>query len=257
MTPALPPEFLTRPLAHRGLHDIGKGIPENSRAAFEAAITAGYGIELDVQQSSDGHAMVFHDYELERLSPETGLVRRHSRAELRRFPLLGSKETIPDLDEVLDLVAARTPILIEIKDLDGARLHDVGPLEMDVARAVKDYAGPVAVMSFNPHAVEVMASAAPQIPRGLTTCDYQPVDWPDLPEEVRMELREVPHFDHVGASFVSHMASDLGRPRITELKSHGARILCWTIKNQAQEDAARKIAHNITFEGYLPKIPTP
>ena len=252
----LPLEFVTRPLAHRGFHDRSRGVPENSRAAFQAAIAAGYGIELDVQLSRDHHAVVFHDYELDRLTPDTGAVRAHSRAELAHIPLTGGFETIPDLAQVLALVAGRTPLLIEIKDQDGAMMHDVGPLEIAVAEALKDYQGPVAVMSFNPHAIEVFASAAPEIPRGLTTCAYQQQDWPDLPDEVFVHLRDIPHYERVGASFISHLVSDLDRPRVSELKKLGAKILCWTVRSAEQEVRARQIAHNITFEGYAAKIVT-
>lgn len=256
MTP-LPLEFLSRPLAHRGYHDVTRGRPENSRASIRAALDAGYGVEIDVQLSQDGHAMVFHDYELDRLTPETGLVKIHRRAELQRFPLLGGKEGIPDLETVLDLVAGRAPVLIEIKDQDGAMMHDVGPLENEVARIVQAYDGPVAVMSFNPHAMDVFAAAAPDIPRGLTTCAYQPDDWPELPDEVFKHLREVPHYDRVGASFVSHLVTDLDRPRIAELKRNGAKILCWTVTSAEQEAEARKVADNITFEGYAAATPLP
>ena len=253
----LPPQFLTRPLAHRGYHDRTRGIPENSRAAFEAAIAAGYGIELDVQLSKDHHAMVFHDYQLDRLTPDTGLVRKHSRAELAHIPLSGGTETIPDLDQVLALVAGRTPLLIEIKDQDGAMMHDVGPLENAVAGSLKAYRGPVAVMSFNPHAIEVLASAAPAIPRGLTTCAYQQKDWPELPAEVFAHLRDIPYYDRVGASFISHLASDLNRPRVAELKNGGAKIMCWTVRSPEQEAEARKVAHNVTFEGYAAATTAP
>lgn len=256
MTP-LPPEFLSRPLAHRGYHDRARGIPENSRAAFAAAIAAGYGIELDVQLSRDHHAMVFHDYRLDRLTPDTGAVRKHSRAELAHIPLTGGSESIPDLDEVLALVAGRTPLLIEIKDQDGAMMHDVGPLEIAVAGSLKGYRGPVAVMSFNPHAVEVFASAAPDVPRGLTTCAYQQADWPELPDEVFAHLRDIPHYDRVGASFISHLAADLNRPRVAALKDKGAKVLCWTVRSAAQETEARKVAHNITFEGYAAATTAP
>jgi len=254
MTP-LPPEFLTKPLAHRGLHDLSRGVLENSCAAFEAAIAGGYGIELDVQLTADDHAVVFHDYRLDRMTPDTGLVRKHSRAELAHIPLLGGSETIPSLESVLELVAGRTPLLIEIKDQDGAMMHDVGPLEIAVAKALQGYKGPVAVMSFNPHAVEVFAAAAPDVPRGLTTCAYQPADWPHLPDEVFAHLRDVPHYDRVGASFISHLAQDLARPRVAELKDQGAKVLCWTIRSQADEDTARKVAHNVTFEGYAAVVP--
>lgn len=254
MTP-LPQIFLTRPLAHRGYHDRRRGRAENSRAACAAAIEAGYGIELDVQLSADGHAMVFHDYHLDRLTPESGAVRRHTRAELRAIPLMGGDDFIPDLDEVLALVAGRVPVLVEIKDQDGAMMRDVGPLERDVARAVTAYDGPVAVMSFNPFAVELFAQSAPDIPRGLTTCAYQPDDWPHLPDEVFVHLREAPYYDELGCSFVSHLVTDLARPRIAELKAKGAHILCWTVRSAAEESEARKIAHNITFEGYAARNP--
>src|SRR5205085_12635253 len=96
------------PFAHRGLH--GPGIAENSRAAFEAAIAAGSGIELDVQASADGEAMVFHDYELERLTDGFGALRTLSSAELQRVRLNGSDETIPTLIEILALIGGRTPL---------------------------------------------------------------------------------------------------------------------------------------------------
>jgi glycerophosphoryl diester phosphodiesterase len=248
------PSFRTVPLAHRGYHDIASGIPENSRASFEAAIAAGYGIECDVQMAADGEAMVFHDYALNRLTNDTGPIRQRTRKELEATTLTGCQETVPGLDEMLDLVAGRVPLLIEIKDQDGIMLSEVGPLERAVARALEGYAGPVAVMSFNPHAVEVFAEAAPDVPRGLTTCAYQPKDWPMLPERVFVHLRDIPYYHRVGASFVSHRSTDLDRPRIAELKAEGAVILCWTVKSPAEETEARRVADNITFEGYAAKI---
>lgn len=40
-------------MLHRGLHDLEAGVPENSMAAFAAAVEKGYGIELDVQLTRD------------------------------------------------------------------------------------------------------------------------------------------------------------------------------------------------------------
>jgi len=256
MTP-LPPAFLKAPLAHRGYHDLAAGIPENSRAAFRAAIAAGYGIELDVQLTKDRRAMVFHDYGLGRLTAEKGPIRQRTSAELSAIPLTGGDETIPTLPQVLDLVAGQVPLLIEIKDQDGAMMHDVGPLEIAVAHALVGYTGPVAVMSFNPHAVEAFAAVSPDTPRGLTTCAYQPEDWPLLPAHVFVHLRETPYYDRVGATFVSHLARDLTRPRVRDLKTKGAKILCWTIRSPEAEAEAREIADNITFEGYAAPIPHP
>lgn len=256
MTP-LPPAFLTAPLAHRGYHDLTAGIPENSCAAFRAAIAAGYGIELDVQLSRDGQAMVFHDYDLGRLTAEKGPVRQRSSADLSQIPLTSGNEGIPSLPEILALVAGQAPLLIEIKDQDGAMMRDVGPLEVAVARALQGYPGPVAVMSFNPHAVEAFAEASPHTPRGLTTCAYRSADWPLLPDNVFVHLRETPYYDRIGATFVSHLARDLTRPRIRDLKDKGAKILCWTVRSPEAEAEARKIADNIMFEGYAEPIPHP
>lgn len=252
--PALPAAFLTTPIAHRALHDMSDGRPENSRAAIRAAISAGYGIEIDVQRSADDVAMVFHDYDLARLTRHTGPVAGQSAADLEKVDLTGGDEGIPTLREVLDLVSGAVPLLIEIKDQDGAMGPRVGPLEQAVASALQGYKGPVAVMSFNPHAVEKMAELAPEIPRGLVTSAHKANYW-KLPGARRAELREIPDYDRLGCSFISHDWRDLKRQRVVDLKAQGARILCWTIKSPEEEAEARKIAENITFERYHAAFP--
>lgn len=248
-TLALPPAFVTTPLAHRALHDVSQGRPENSRAAIRAAIAAGYGIEIDVQLSGDGAAMVFHDYHLERLTDVQGAVQLFSANQLRETPLRGGDEGIPDLPEVLTLVAGQVPLLIEIKDQDGAMGPNVGALERAVAYALEEYEGDVAVMSFNPHSVAKMQELAPQVPRGLVTSPYRQADWP-LPAETRDKLRAIPDYDRVGASFISHQVDDLDNPRVAELKTAGAMICCWTVRSAVEEAQARLQADAITFEGY-------
>ncbi|MCB1310951.1 MAG: phosphodiesterase [Sedimentitalea sp.] len=251
MSPPLPGGLLARPLAHRALHDAGRGRPENSRAAIRAAIAAGYGIEIDVQLSADGEALVFHDYDLGRLTGARGPLRARTAAEAATIALTGGDgETIPTLAEVLAIVAGQVPLLIEIKDQDGAMGPDIGPVEAAVARALAGYAGEVAVMSFNPHSVARMAELAPDLPRGLVTSAYYPHDWP-LPAEVRDRLREIPDFARSGASFISHEVEDLHRARVRELHAAGVPVLCWTVTSPLAEAAARRLADNITFEGYL------
>ena len=252
MTP-LAPEFLNRPFAHRGYHDLDRGVPENSRAAFEAAIEAGYGIELDVQPSSDGTAMVFHDYQLDRLTGAHGNTNAQTTSALGAITLTGSSETVPTLVEVLELIAGRTPILVEIKDQDGQMGPNVGPLEQAVALELAKYPGPFALMSFNPHSVAAFAQHRNDVPLGIVTDGYSAEDWPELSAKTRAHLREIPDFNRVGASFISHQASDLARPRVAEIKAMGADILCWTIRSAEEEFQARKVADNITFEGYAAK----
>jgi glycerophosphoryl diester phosphodiesterase len=248
--PDLPPEFLTRPLAHRALH--GGAGPENSRAAIAAAMAAGYGIEIDLQASADGVAMVFHDAQLNRLTRAKGAVSARRARELTRLRLRGTSERIPTLREVLALIGGRVPLLIEIKDQSGALGPVDGRLEADTAAALQDYSGPVAVMSFNPHSMAEMARLAPDVPRGLVTCAFTPEDWPGIPGERLQELAALDAFGPTGASFISHDRRDLATASVAALKAQGAPILCWTVKSAEQEVQARRIADNITFEGYTP-----
>lgn len=249
MTP-LPRAFLDRPIAHRALHDRAQGRIENSPAAIRAAIAAGYGIEIDVQRSADGEAMVFHDYDLQRLTGAKGAIQQTSAEALRDLTLTGGSDRIPTLSEVLALVDGAVPLLIELKDQDGAMGTRVGPLERAVAKALQRYEGPVALMSFNPHTVAALAELAPHLPRGLTTCGYRPEDWPTLPAATRDTLRAIPDADRTGAAFISHQHRDLASPRVAELRAQGLAVLCWTIRSPEEEAAARRGAQNITFEGY-------
>jgi len=114
VTPPL--DWLTAwPIAHRGLHDSSQGAIENTAAAVRAAIAASYGIEVDVQLSGDGEAMVYHDDALGRLTEGEARLDRLSAAELKRVPFRNSSERMMTLGDLCDLVGARTTILIELK----------------------------------------------------------------------------------------------------------------------------------------------
>ena len=249
----LPASFYERPFAHRGLHDRAKGRPENSRAACEAAIEAGYAIEIDLQFSADDVAMVFHDYDLKRLTIETGPVRGRTSAELGAIPLFGNDETIPTLADILGLVKGRVPLLIEFKDQDGAMGPDVGKMEAAAAPLLNEYVGPLALMSFNPHTVVALGRLCPDIPRGLTTCAFTVEDWPHVPAATRERLADIPDYAHAGCSFVSHDRDDLENRALEDVRLADGRIFTWTIKSAEQEKAAREHADQITFERYLPK----
>lgn len=248
----LPAGFLHQPIAHRALHDRARRRPENSPAAIRAAVAVGYGIEIDLQLSADGVPMVFHDETLDRLTAEQGPVNARPAADLSRIPLTDADEPIPTLAETLALIAGCVPLLIELKDQSLTMSDTDGRLESATAALLATYPGPVAVMSFNPHSVAHMARLAPTIPRGLTTSAYDPDDWSPLPAEICARLREIPDYDPTLSSFISHEAKDLTRPRVAQLKSQGAAILTWTIRSPEAEAIARRIADNVTFEGYLP-----
>ncbi len=247
----LPASFLTRPVAHRALHDAAKWRPENSMSAIRAAIEAGYGIEIDLQISGDGQAMVFHDYELSRLTFAEGLVVNRSAEELTQISLKNAFECIPTLAQVLEVVDGQVPLLLELKDQDGQMGPKIGALEEATAKAIAGYTGPLAVMSFNPHSVAKMAELCPDVPRGIVSASFKPPLLPDLHPSVRDHLVTIPDYERTGSSFISHQVSDLTNPRVAELKAKGANVLCWTVKSPEVEAQAREIAENITFEQYL------
>lgn len=248
----LPRAFLQRPIAHRGLHDRAKTRPENSCAAVKAAMAQGFGIELDLQLAADGQAVVFHDYQLARMTGQPGTVLEKDAAQLAQMSLAETSETIPTLTEILNLIAGQVPLLLEIKDQDRPMGPDLGRLEHAVAQALVPYSGPVAVMSFNPHSIEAFGRLAPGLPLGLTAEAPKWYSWPPQSRKNRNTLRQIPDYERLGCSFVSQNHKDLNSPRIAALKSKGAAILCWTVRSPAQEATARQWADNVTFEGYIP-----
>ena len=153
-----------RPYAHRGLW--GGEIPENSLAAFALAAEKGYAIELDVQLSADGEVMVFHDYTLDRMCGVQGKLSERTAAELSTLALSGTDETIPTLRQVLEVVAGRVPLLVELKG-ESTQNGVCAP----VAALLDDYHGAYCVESFNPILLGWWKKNRPQVVRGLLVTD--------------------------------------------------------------------------------------
>ena len=230
-------DWLTaQPFAHRGLH--GAHIIENCRAAFEAAVAEGHGIELDVQASRDGEAIVFHDYDLERLTGVKGRVGDRTAAELQQIALTGAGETIPTLIDIVHLVDARVPMLIEVK----APTRRVGPLCASVLRAVRDYPGYMAVMSFNPEVGRWFWRNGRGISRGLVVTEAYRRRRAHAGAERRLALwRARPHFL---AYDIAALPSAFAR----EQRARGIPILTWTVRGAEQRETARAEADQIIYE---------
>ena len=243
--------FLSRPFAHRGYH--GKNTAENSRAAFQEAISKGFGIELDVQGLADCSPVVFHDECLERLTSVHGKIRHLNTKSLKKV-YLKNGESIPTLEEILALVNGKTPILLEIKDQDGTLGRSIGKFVERVASLINDYKGPLAVMSFNPFIVKALENYSPGIPRGLVTDDFFSEGWECLDSEKKESLNEMCFSKETTLDFISHNVTKVKSPQISIAKKKHLPILCWTVRSLAQERGARKIFDNITFENYLPKV---
>jgi glycerophosphoryl diester phosphodiesterase len=232
-------------VAHRGLWSP-TAAPENSLAAFQAACAHDYGIELDVQLSADGEAMVFHDATLERMTGEAGRVSDHHTADLVQLKLKGTDETIPTLAEALAVVGHRAMVMIELKTPYG----EVGPLEKRVTEILVDHSGPVAVIGFNPYSHAWFAAHHPQILRGLDSYSYR--DNETLAREQRASyaaLEQVglakPHFLALGLDILA------GEPA-RKLREKGMPVVAWTVRNEEQLATARQHADNIIFEGFTP-----
>ncbi|GLK69554.1 glycerophosphodiester phosphodiesterase family protein [Hansschlegelia plantiphila] len=245
-------DWLTaRPIAHRGLHDRAAGVVENTPAAVSRALDGGYAVEIDVRETADGEAVVFHDATLDRLTADTGPIRARTLAELRRIPLRDTTERIWTLDECLDLVGDRGALVIEIKSPWN---RDVGHARRVVERvAARDR--PIAIKSFNPRAVRAAFEVAPQVPRGVigeAFADDDPA-WSHLGKRRRESARGLKHIRLTRPDFLSWDIADIERPRVAELRAAGKPVVVWTVKTPADETRARDYADQIVFEGFRPK----
>ena len=223
------------PFAHRGLH--GGGRVENSRAAFEAAIAAGHGIELDVQASRDGEAFVFHDDALDRLTGERGSLIAYSSRELGEISLTGCGEPLPTLADILALVRGRVPVLVEVK-IPGRR---VAGLCLAVARALEGYGGSVAVMSFNPEVPAWFARHAPRRLRGLVVTE---AGKKGLKGRAERRLS----FWRSKAQFLAYDIRDLPSGFAARHRKAGIPVFTWTVRSEEERERAALHADQIIYE---------
>ena len=240
------PDWLcAKPFAHRGLFDTDR--PENSLPAIAAAVKVGYPVEIDVQVTADGRAVVFHDWNLKRLTGRDAPVAEVTTAEISHLRLQGSDEKIPRLEEVLDVVAGREAVLLEIKN----RRYPTA-LEPEVARIVGEYKGPLAIQSFNPYTLGWFRLRHPGILRGQLSCTFDTDDmagWKKFVlQHYGMNWMTAPHF--IGHHWV-HLPGRV--PAL--LRRLGCPVLAWTIRSPEEAAAVRPHADTIIFEGFLPPLP--
>lgn len=167
--PAALAELKKARYAHRGLHNIQKGVPENSLMAFQRAVEQGYGIELDVHLSQDGRLVVEHDDTLRRTCGADLKIEDSTWSELQKLRLEGTAERLPLLEEVFDLVGGRVPLLIEAKVVGG----NWDALCSALNRALSRYNGPYCVESFEPRAMLWFRRHAPRVVRGQLSGDVR------------------------------------------------------------------------------------
>lgn len=239
-----PPAWLTsRPIAHRGLHD--SAAPENSLPAFEAAIAAGYPIELDVQLLPDGEVIVFHDEDLQRAAGVARSLLQEDRSSIRAHRLFGSEFGIPTLREALSLVQGKVPLLIEIK----AKRRAPGTAR-EVFERLVGYPGPLALQSFDPWTLGWFREHAPHITRGQLAGPLRDEPLGALERFASRNLLTLalsrPHF--VNYDLRALPDAWLG----TLARVTGLPVLCWTVRDEADLRKARALGLNFVFDHVRP-----
>jgi len=231
-------DWLTsRTFAHRGLHSAEA--VENSRSAIAAAMEVGFGIECDVQMSRDNVPMVFHDWDLGRLTMESGAVAEKSAEALSRIKLGESNDTIWTLVEMLDCVAGRVPILVEIKSRPD---FDIQAACAAVNMVVESYAGQIAVMSFDPRMGEWFAQNAPDLRRGLVCTDT-------LDHGFLHAWRQPQALERAQPDFLAFDIRDLPNAVCGLWREARRPLLTWTVRSVELRDRAAEYADAAIAEG--------
>lgn len=232
--------------AHRGLHNKLFSVVENSATAIRMAVEAGVGIEIDVQMSSDRSPMVFHDETLFRLTGEDGRLSFMKTSELEKVPFSVGTDHIISLQNCLDIVAGKVPLLIEVKS------HWTGLPEMEqgLIDILKSYDGPHGVMSFDPSVIERMKNLGSSSLHGLVTSQCPSKDWPGLIEVERQN--RVVQFDkarELEIDFIAHEIGDIRNPHLQKLvKDLNIPLMSWTVKTQAMRESAKEACAIPIFE---------
>jgi glycerophosphoryl diester phosphodiesterase len=226
-----------RPIAHRGLHNSGKGIHENTLSATRAAMQRGYAIEADLQPSADGVPMVFHDYELSRLTGVVGKIVECAAAELKGMAIAGSRDTIPTLEKLLDMIDGRAGLVLELKEQEQANQE----FAEAVARSVASYRGPLALMSFSHSLIDKLYELEPPAALGLTA------QGDDSLFAVHSSLVK-----RVPLDFLSYHLPDLNCRVVADFRKAGRPVISWTVRSPEQAELSAQYADQITFEGFLP-----
>jgi len=229
-----------KPIAHRGLHSGNDIVPENSLAAFRAAMAHGFPIELDVQLSADGEIFVFHDEHLGRMCAVDKRIKEAYAEELKTYRLLGSSEIIPTFGQVLNLVDGSVPLLIEIKNFG-----KVGLLESSLYNALKQYRGAYAVQSFNPISLRWFYKNASSVLRGQLSGNFK---GEKINPVLAFLLRNLYLNILSRPDFIAYDQQALPSKLITRFRLKGYPILAWTIRSENEYQKIESFSDNIIFE---------
>jgi glycerophosphoryl diester phosphodiesterase len=245
------PKWLTaQPVAHRGLHDAARGIIENMPGAVKAAIARNFAIEVDVQLTADGEAMVHHDDALGRLTEGSSTLLSKTATELKEVKFKATSEHMMSLGDLCALVAGQTPLVVEVKShFDGDRR-----LVRRMAEVLASYQGPIAAMSFDPDQVLALKETMPTLPRGIIAQrSYDDDYWSKLTQAQRDTMLYLRHGFHTEPHFVAYWVDQLPAPAPWIARNiFGLPLLTWTVRTPEQRQRAARYADQMIFEGFIP-----
>jgi len=242
--------FQTARFAHRGLHDAGAGRPENSMAAFRAAIEKGFGAELDVHLMADGNLAVVHDSDLIRVCGKKGVIEDLRREDLKNYPLQGTGETIPLFGDVLDLFAGKTPLIVELKVERG----NAAALTDAAMAALADWHGTYCVESFHPGVLLRLKKKYPRVIRGQLSQNFLKggeVNGLSLP--VRFALTNLLTSVLTRPDFIAYNCLDRKNISLRIMKRlYGVHEAAWTVRDRETMAALEREGVPCIFEKFLP-----
>ena len=226
------------PVAHRGYHDLNNTVWENTLSAFSRAVEAGFAIECDLHYASDGVPIIFHDEDLERLCNLKGDVRERTSGELGLIAIGGTKDKVPTLKQLLNLVQGKVPLVLELK---GREADDEGFAE-SVLEVLEGYEGKVALMSFDHWLLKDLKELGAPYPVGLTANGNTAEEY--ATHEKAMEL---------GLDFISYYYADLPNSFISRQRDKGIPVITWTVRDEDARKRTFENADQMTFEGFDPR----
>jgi glycerophosphoryl diester phosphodiesterase len=238
--------FLCRTFAHRGLFSADQSVPENSLPAFRAAVEADYGVELDVQLTTDKQVVVFHDDGLKRACGTDARVDAYTFDELQSMPLFGTEERIPLFTDVLAAIDGKIPMIVELKGGGDWKTLCEKTLELLAA-----YHGEFCVESFDPRLVRWFYLYAPNILRG------------QLSEAARYSMKGLPLYQSVMLSRL--LTNILAHPQFVAYRigpkclsvriceAIGAMRVAWTARPEHDHKQLTGKNDAIIFEDYRPE----
>ncbi len=232
--------------AHRGLHDNASDAPENSMAAFRKAVEAGLGMELDVQVTKDGVPVIFHDFKLNRICKAEGKISGCTYEELQDYRLCDSKERIPKLSELLEMVDGKAPLIVEIK----AETANVSCCAV-IDRMLRAYRGAYCIESFNPFVLWWFRRNHRDVVRGQLSSNFRREGeyWNILyflMTHLLFNFLTKPDFIAYNHKF----SEEPGRRICRRLYRHPAAA--WTVRSQQDLEALKGEYDVFIFDSFLP-----